>query len=81
MTDYPEISPVHTESEIAAVRAKANSLGYELTTRCSACGAPIWADKSLRDHIGPVCASKNNNPGTHPAKNARAEVADTITEL
>lgn len=69
--------PKLTEQLAAQFRAQAAEFGLVLAARCRFCGAPIWSEKSLARHAGPVCAARNkqNDPGAHSAKNARTEAA------
>lgn len=38
--------------------AKAAEMGFRLATQCTACGAWISSPKSIRRHLGPVCAKR-----------------------
>lgn len=63
-------SPKLTEQLAAQFRAQAAEFGLVLAARCRFCGAPIWAPKSLAQHAGPICQSRNKNSDVgSPAKN------------
>lgn len=79
----PEVDDVNderpsrlTDQRFAELRALADSLGLAVTSRCSYCGSPLWAPASLEAGAGPICRRRHDNdPGAHPAKNARPEAA------
>lgn len=76
MSAPPEASPRLTDKEFAEFRARAESLGLMVSIRCKHCGAPLWDSRSVAAHAGPVCRRRHeNDPGAHPAKNARTEAA------
>ena len=73
----PDLPPRHTEALIAELIARAENIGLAVTTRCRHCGAPLWDQRSIAANAGPVCRRRHNqnDPGAHPAKNARTEAA------
>ncbi|MGW9004975.1 hypothetical protein [Brevibacterium casei] len=53
------LSPVASEANISEIQARAAALGLVLTARCKHCGAPLWSEKSLAAHAGPICRSRH----------------------
>lgn len=77
MSVPPEVSPRVTSVRYAELQAAAGALGLVLTIRCRYCRAPLWDSTSVVAHAGPVCRRRHeNDPGAHPAKNARTEAAE-----
>lgn len=76
MNVLPEISPKLTEKLAAELRARAETLGLVVTTRCRYCKAPLWDHRSVAAHAGPICRRRHeNDPGATPAKKSRTEAA------
>lgn len=61
-------SPKLTEQLAAQFRAQVAEYGLVLAARCRFCHAPIWAPKSLAQHAGPICQSRNAKSGPGPTK-------------
>lgn len=40
---------------LAILRASAAAFGLSLTCRCTRCGAPLWAARSVSAKLGPKC--------------------------
>lgn len=60
-------SPKLTEQLAAQFRAQAAEFGLVLVSRCRFCSAPLFNEKSLAAHAGPVCRSrhKESDAGSH----------------
>lgn len=43
---------------LAVLRRAAAAFGLSLTTRCTRCGAPLWASASVSAKLGPACRKK-----------------------
>jgi hypothetical protein len=51
-------APTADDRREAALLAELFSLGYGITVPCLICRRPLTAERSLRLHIGPVCAAR-----------------------
>jgi hypothetical protein len=70
-TEYPDstvysaadgyTAPTADERREEAVKAEAHAMGFRLAVRCRACGAWCVSDRSVREHLGPVCRAKAVN--------------------
>lgn len=48
-------APTAVDRAEAAVLAEAKRYGYRLAVRCVNCGHWLVAERSIADHVGPVC--------------------------
>ncbi|BCQ09662.1 hypothetical protein JMUB5695_03112 [Mycobacterium heckeshornense] len=51
-------APTAEERAEQRVLAAAYRLGYRLAVQCVRCGQWLVAERSVRDHIGPVCRTR-----------------------
>lgn len=56
---HPRPAPISGQPRTAAqIAAIADSLGWRIAVPCRRCGSWLVAERSVRDHLGPVCRAK-----------------------
>jgi len=58
--DVPSVAQHANPSDatLALLRRSAAAFGLSLATRCTRCGAPLWASRSVVAKLGPTCARR-----------------------
>lgn len=47
-----------SDATLAILRRSAAAFGLSVVARCSRCGAPLWAPRSVAAKLGPTCAQR-----------------------